>query len=183
MKPTPMERRKAFEKRLGALKTEVPIGAVRAGDLVEYLSELSGFRFGKVVRVQPRARRVIVGAYGREDLPRGFKDLARYVSNRHRVVVVAQLTGILVGKAQRSIVRPGTDAWVTFIEARAAGADKGDNGVRTVDREHVERPAVNGASARDIGSVPSAQPAAAPNPAVAFQRELRDAFDAHMEGA
>ena len=126
MKPTAMQMRKALEERLRALKVQVPVSVLREGDLVEYLDLSGGWRGGRVVRIQPRAGRVVVGAYAKEDLPRGHKDLARYVSKKRRLVLAAQLVGVLAKEDGRHVsVRPGTDAWITFTAARAAGRESG----------------------------------------------------------
>jgi len=168
MKPTAMQLRKALEERL--------VSVLRPGDLVEYLDLSGGWRGGRVVRVQPRAGRVIVGAYARADLPRGHKDLARYVSKTHRLVLAAQIVGVLVKEDGRHVsVRPGTDAWVTFTEARAAGRESGS--ITAVGTEHQSRMSEaqsalyprlkvppDAAAAKSPEAIPPAKPAARRHP-------------------
>jgi len=196
VKPTAMQMRKALEERLAAIRSKVPARLLRAGDLVEYLAVYGGWRTGRVLRVQPRANRIVVGPPTRDDLPRGHKDLAdamrvhvarvelpdgRTVDRvthrepRGTIVLAQQITGVFQGppEAGRAIVRPGTDAWIQFTAARAAGATgdgKPDN--RTVAGTGI------GAMEGHVQAPADAQSAAPPNPAAVLQHELRDALAA-----
>ncbi len=208
MKATAMQMRKALDERLAALRVQIRAKALRAGDLVEYIDLQGGFRAGRVVRVMPRAGRLVLGALTREDLPHGSKGLAdclrvhlayrrgddgilreRFVRREPKRVMVRenQVVGVFVGPlGDREVARPGTDAWVTFLAARAA--ERGTD-TRT---EGAESPAESGNAAqvperhRALRStrrqypVPSEMPspAAAPNPVAAFQAELRAALEA-----
>jgi hypothetical protein len=110
--------RKELEGRLTAIRARVSIDLVRHGDFVEYIEVNGGWHVGRVVRMQPRARRVVLGGPRRADLPRGAKDLAH---NGHRNVLVheAQLVGILVGPVGgRQVARPGTPAWDALVAER-----------------------------------------------------------------
>lgn len=199
MRPTALQVRKALEGRLAALRVRIPAKVLRIGDLVEYLATYGAWRTGRVLRVQPRANRIVVGPPTRNDLPRGYKDLAdalrahvtrvempdgktvdRVVHREPRgtLVFAQQIIGVFQGEpgSGRTVVRPGTDAWIQFIEARAAEdrTDKRTEGAEGPSES--ENPSV-ATGAKYPAPSEMRSPAAPPNPVAAFQADLLAAFE------
>lgn len=94
MTRVPKKIRLAAEEILKRRKAKVPLEQVSEGDIIQFDDLLHGNRYGRIVHIHPRARRLVVGALLSSDLPRGYKSLARYTNGWRLTIAEAQVQAI-----------------------------------------------------------------------------------------